>query len=81
MHYIEPQSHDTDSNWGLREWGRGEMGEVQRGLVVPRVLPDFRTNVNNGHEERIKHHEQTEEWTERREARAQMQVGTMMTNG
>lgn len=44
--------------------GRGEPG----------VLPDFGTNIKNGHEERIKHHEQTE-WddAERREARAGMQ--------
>lgn len=39
---------------------------------MPGLLPDFGTNVK-GHEERIKHHELTDEWKERREAKAGMQ--------
>lgn len=31
---------------------------------MPSVLPDFGTNIKNGHEERIRDREQTEEWTE-----------------
>lgn len=43
----------------------GGVGEVQGGLFMPLALPDFGTNIKNGHEERIKDHEQTEEWIER----------------
>lgn len=40
---------------------------------MPAALPDFGTNIKNGHEERIKDHEQTEEWRERcREEKSQV---------
>lgn len=41
------------------------VGKVYGGLVMPLALPDFGTNIKNGHEERIKDHEQTEKWIER----------------
>lgn len=37
----------------------------QEVLFMPSVLPDFGTNIKNGHEERTKDCEQTEVWTER----------------
>ena len=43
---------------------------------MPSALPDFGTNVKNGHEERIKDREQTEDRTERcREEREQRREG------
>lgn len=54
--------------WGRRGWERDEMGggrgQVGGGLFMPSVLPDFGTNIKNGHEERIRDHEQTERCTE-----------------
>lgn len=41
--------------------GRGQVGG---GLFMPSVLPDFGTNIKNGHEERTRDHEQTERCTE-----------------
>lgn len=52
---------------------------------MPLVLPDFGTNIKNGHEERIRDHEQTEKWNREMhrggKARAEMQVGRMMSIG
>lgn len=52
------------------------------GLVMPLVLPDFRTNSKKGHEERIKDHEQTERSrnAKRRRARIETQASTTMTD-
>ena len=64
LYYGKPQSHDTDSDWGQRVKGEGKGcdGWDREGLFMPWVLPDFGTNIKNGHEERIKHHEQREAW-------------------
>lgn len=43
----------------------GGKGKVCGSLFMPLVLPDFGTNIKNGHEERIRDHEQTEKWIER----------------
>lgn len=73
--------------WGCQGRESDEMGGVGKvygGLFVPLALPDFRTNIKNGHEERIKDHEQTEKWIERckeeKKARAEMQVGRMIAD-
>lgn len=41
------------------------MGKEQGGLFMLSALPDFGTNIRNGHEERITAHKQTEELTQR----------------
>lgn len=43
--------------------GEGVREGVREGgdLFMPSVLPDFGTNIKNGHEERIRDYEQTQE--------------------